>query len=71
MSTYVVPPCIYWIGYNLTDISHRKEAGFPILRTYTMTSVARNFTTCNMTPSDIVESGAQAIYFSDANTNQC
>ena len=60
---------LHWI--QLTDISHRKAADFPILRTDTMKGVARNSTTCNMTPSDIVESGAQAIYFSDANTNQC
>jgi len=59
VSIYVVPPSIYWIGYNLTDISHRsryKKTKNPD----TMKVVVGNATTRNMTPSDIVANGAQA-----------
>ena len=52
VSTFVAPACIYWVGYNLTDISHRKKKQvFPKLHTDTMKAVG-NSTTRDITPSE-------------------
>jgi len=54
VSTCVVPTCIYLIGYNLKDSSHRKKQ---VLQNGDTMKVVAGI----LQPSDIVESGAQAM----------